>query len=111
VDDNSTILRIVSLILENKDYEDNTATSDEEAYHLALSFQPDLMVLDVNMPNGLNGFATCHKFKADIRLSTIPIIFLTGKVGQFDEGFELGGADCVLKPFNQKESLFAFDFT
>jgi diguanylate cyclase (GGDEF)-like protein len=110
VDDDPTILRIVGLVLENKGYDVITATSGEEAFQLAFSFQPDLMVLDVNMPNGWNGFATCQKFKADIRLSTIPIIFLTGKVGQFEEGFELGGADYVLKPFNQKEFIVRVQF-
>jgi DNA-binding response OmpR family regulator len=106
VDVNPTTLRIVSLVLENKVYDVITATSGEEAFQLAFSFQPYLMVLDVNMPNGWNDFATCQKFKSDICLSTIPIIFLTGKVGQFEEG----GADYVLKPFNQKEFIVRIQF-
>jgi diguanylate cyclase (GGDEF)-like protein len=110
VDDDPAILRIVSLVLEDKGYDVNTANSGEEAYQLAFSFQPDLIVLDVNMPNGWSGFVTCQKFKSDIHLSAIPIIFLTGKVEQFEEGFELGGADYVLKPFNQKEFIVRTQF-
>jgi diguanylate cyclase (GGDEF)-like protein len=110
VDDDPAILRIVSLVLEKSGYEINTASSGEEAFQLAFSFQPDLIVLDVNMPGGWSGFATCQKFKSDTQLSAIPIIFLTAKVEQFEEGFELGGADYVLKPFNQKELIVRTQF-
>jgi diguanylate cyclase (GGDEF)-like protein len=110
VDDDPAILRIVSLVLENNGYDVNTANSGEEAYQLAFSLQPDLMVLDVNMPNGWSGFVTCQKFKSDSQLSAIPIIFLTGKVEQFEEGFELGAADYVLKPFNHKEFIVRTQF-
>lgn len=110
VDDDPSILRIVSLVLETKGYDINTATSGEEAYQLACSFQPDLVILDINMPGGWSGFVTCQKFKADRHLSAIPIIFLTAKVAQFEEGFELGGADYVLKPFNHKELIVRTQF-
>lgn len=110
VDDDPSILRIVSLVLERTGYDVHTVTSGEEAYQVAFSFQPDLMVLDVNMPRGWSGFVTCQKFKSDPQLSVIPIIFLTAKIEQFEEGFELGGADYVLKPFNQKELLVRVQF-
>jgi DNA-binding response OmpR family regulator len=57
------------------------------------------------MPGGWSGFVTCQKFKSDIQLSAIPIIFLTGNVEQFVKFFELGAADYVVKPFNQKEFI------
>ena len=110
VDDDPAILGIVSLVLEKKGYDVNTASSGEEAYQLAFSFQPDLVILDVNMPRGWSGFVTCQKFKSDRHLSAIPIIFLTGKVGQFEEGFEMGGTDYVLKPFNQQELIVRTQF-
>jgi diguanylate cyclase (GGDEF)-like protein len=110
IDDDPDILNIVSLVLENSGYEVNTATSGEEAYQLAYRFQPDLIVLDVNMPGGWSGFVTCQKFKSDIQLSAIPIIFLTGNVEQFVECFELGAADYVVKPFNQKEFIVRTQF-
>jgi diguanylate cyclase (GGDEF)-like protein len=110
VDDDPGVLRIVSLILEKHGYDVNTAISGEDAFHLAFSFQPDLVILDINMPRGWSGFVTCQKFKSDKHLSTIPIIFLTAKVAQFEKGFELGGADYVLKPFNHKELLVRAQF-
>lgn len=110
VDDDPAILNIVSHVLETTGYDVKTATSGEEAYQLAFRFQPDLMVLDINMPGGWNGFVTCRKFKSDTQLSDIPIIFLTGNVEQFVEGFELGAADYVLKPLNQKEFIVRTQF-
>jgi DNA-binding response OmpR family regulator len=62
------------------------------------------------MPNVWNGFVTYQKFKADIQLSAILIIFLNGKVEQFEESFELSGAVYVLKPFNQKEFIVRIQF-
>ena len=110
VDDDPAILRIVSLVLEKTGYEVSTAISGEEAYQLAFIFQPDLIILDVYMPGGWSGFVTCQKFKSHAQLSNIPIIFLTASVEQFEEGFELGGADYVLKPFNQKELIVRTQF-
>jgi len=110
VDDDPSILRIVGLVLEKTGYDVITATSGEEAYQIACSFWPDLIILDVNMPGGWSGFVTCHKFKSNTQLSTIPIIFLTAKVAQFEKGFELGGADYVLKPFNQQELIVRTQF-
>lgn len=110
VDDDPAILRIVSLVLEKTGYEVSTAISGEEAYQLAFIFQPDLIILDVYMPGGWSGFVTCQKFKSHAQLSNIPIIFLTASVEQFEEGFEHGGADYVLKPFNQKELIVRTQF-
>jgi len=110
VDDDPAILRIVCLVLEEQGYDVNSAISGEDAYHLAFNFHPDLVILDVNMPGGWSGFITCQKFKSDKHLSAIPIIFLTAKVAQFEEGFELGGADYVLKPFNHKELIVRTQF-
>lgn len=110
IDDDPSIIRIVQLVLEKNGYDIATANSGEEAYLLAFKFQPDLIILDVNMPNSWSGFTTCKKFKSDEQLSDVPIIFLTGNVGQFEEGFELGAADYVLKPFNPKEFIVRTQF-
>lgn len=93
VDDESTSLKLVQLILENCGYTTTTAKSGEEGFQLAFGFQPDLIILDVNMPGGWSGFETCKNFKACTDFSAIPIIFLTAKTGQLEEGFKLGGAD------------------
>lgn len=110
VDDDPAIIRIVELVLTKIGYNIATANCGEEAYQLASSFQPDLIILDINMPGGWSGFETCRKLKATANFFHIPIVFLTGNVEQFEEGFELGGADYVLKPFNQKELIVRTQF-
>ena len=105
VDDEATSLKIVQLILDNSGYITATAKSGEEALQLAMSFQPDLIILDVNMPGGWSGFETCKNFKACSEFAQIPIIFLTAKTNQLEEGFNLGGADYLLKPLNQQELI------
>lgn len=110
VDDDPAIIRIVGMILEKQGYDLATAQSGEEAFHLALSFKPDLVILDVKMPGGWSGFETCQRFKTTAELATIPIIFLTAKAEQFEEGFKYGGADYILKPFNQNELIVRSQF-
>jgi diguanylate cyclase (GGDEF)-like protein len=110
VDDDPAIIRIVQMILEKCGYAVTSTTTGEEAFQIAFALQPDLIILDVNMPGGWSGFETCKKFKATPDLAPIPIIFLTAKVEQFEEGFDLGGADYVLKPFNQKELIARTQF-
>lgn len=105
VDDESTSLKLVQLVLENCGYTTATAKSGEEGFQLAFGFQPDLIILDVNMPGGWSGFEACKNFKACSDFSDIPIIFLTAKTGQLEEGFKLGGADYLLKPLNQQELI------
>ncbi len=73
---------------------------------LAASIRPDLILLDVDMPN-MNGFEACKKLKADRATADIPIIFLTSmsNIEEKVRGLELGAVDYVTKPFNQAELL------
>ena len=75
VDDDPAIIRIVELVLTRIGYEIATANCGEEAYQLASSFQPDLIILDINMPGGWSGFETCRKLKATANFFHIPIVF------------------------------------
>jgi signal transduction histidine kinase len=88
-----------------------TALSDEFAFQLASSgpaglamaqaSPPDLVLLDVMMPE-VDGFETCRRFKADARLAPVPIVFLTAlsDMGSEIEGLKLGAADYLHKPLN-----------
>jgi diguanylate cyclase (GGDEF)-like protein len=105
VDDEATSLKVVQLVLESSGYATATAKSGEEAFQLAFSFHPDLIILDVNMPGGWSGFETCKNFKACSEFVSLPIIFLTAKTDQLEEGFNIGGADYLLKPLNQQELI------
>ena len=67
---------------------------------------PDLILLDIMMP-GIDGFETCRRLKSNEETQNIPIIFLKAKTEEEDivQGFELGAADYITKPFKQEEVL------
>ncbi|MBP8227984.1 MAG: response regulator, partial [Pararheinheimera sp.] len=77
------------------------ATSGAQAISLCQSNPPDLILLDVVMPE-LDGVATCRLLKQQPELAHIPVIFVTGMQSQEEEVvcWEAGGADFVLKPVN-----------
>jgi two-component system, sensor histidine kinase and response regulator len=103
VDDNPANLQILVDTLRHS-YELLTAQSGKRALEIAARNLPDLILLDIQMP-GLSGFDTCRKFKQDSDLRDIPVIFISALHDVKDkvEGFEAGGVDYVIKPFEQEE--------
>ncbi len=94
VDDSPTGLKSVTAVL--KDYDIITATDGKEALEKALSEKPDLIVLDVIMPN-MDGFQACRKMKKSPELKDIPVIMLTSKDQKSDEFWgKKQGADVYL---------------
>jgi diguanylate cyclase (GGDEF)-like protein len=94
----------ITLLIEllRSDFIIKAATSGEKALEIAFSnHPPDLILLDVMMP-GTDGFEVCRRLKASEQTKGIPIIFITGKVGEEDEiyGFNLGAVDYITKPFS-----------
>jgi diguanylate cyclase (GGDEF)-like protein len=98
VDDDSMVVRILSRML--SDFAPlRFATSGRTALKLAHESAPDLMLLDVDMPE-LSGFEVCKAFKSDPALMEVPIIFITShESAQLEaKGLELGAADFISKP-------------
>jgi len=98
VDDDCTVVRILSHIL--KDFGPlRFATSGRLALKLARESVPDLVLLDVDMPE-LSGFEVCKQFKSDKALAQVPIIFVTSHESPQLEtlGIQLGAADFISKP-------------
>lgn len=98
VDDDSTVVRILSRIL--RDFTPlRFATSGRAALKLARESVPDLVLLDVDMPD-FSGFEVCKEFKSDVKLADVPIIFITSHESTQLEakGLELGAADFISKP-------------
>jgi len=98
VDDDSMVIRILSRIL--GDFAPlRFATSGRAALKLARESAPDLVLLDVDMPE-LSGFEVCKAFKGDPALAEVPIIFITShESAQLEtKGLELGAADFISKP-------------
>jgi PleD family two-component response regulator len=107
IDDNSQNLQLVAgLLSDNLACDLCFATSGVEALDAMATLTPDLILLDVNMP-GMNGYEVCEKIRASEILREIPVIFLTAQRDSdfIVRGFEAGGSDYVVKPFNGRELL------
>lgn len=102
VDDTPENLDILSSILEDFDCQLLVATSGQRALELAVHRTPDLILLDVMMPE-MSGFEVCTRLKADLATTEIPIIFVTARADDVSEGFRVGGADYITKPINTDE--------
>jgi putative two-component system response regulator len=100
VDDNAATLDMGKSLLKTS-YEVYPAPSAEKLFQILENVAADLILLDIEMPE-MNGYETIKKMKADPRFTEIPVIFLTAKSdeGSELEGFELGAADYVSKPFS-----------
>jgi phosphoserine phosphatase RsbU/P len=106
VDDTPENIQILTGILKEKGYQLSVATNGKQALEVLTRVHPDLILLDVMMPE-LDGFETCKRIKQTKEWRDIPIIFLTAKTETSDivQGFEIGAVDYVGKPFNAHELL------
>ncbi len=100
IDDSVEVLLSIGATLE-QDYDIRVATSGKEGLPLVAELHPDLILLDIMMPD-MDGFEICRRLQQDETLKDIPIIFLTSLNRQEDEVrcFEVGGVDFVTKPFS-----------
>ena len=100
VDDEATNLRVLKQVLQY-DYRLTFAKSGAEALRLVQVDKPDLILLDVMMPD-MTGFETCEWLKAEADSKAIPIIFVTALKDAMDEakGLELGAVDYITKPIS-----------
>lgn len=106
VDDTPTNIQVLTGILKEKGYQLSIATNGKQALQVLEKIHPDLILLDVMMPE-MDGFEACRRIKQSENLRDIPIIFLTAKTETADivSGFEIGAVDYVAKPFNPHELL------
>ena len=110
VDDTPNNLRVLSATLTEQGYEVRSAINGTMALMGARAEQPDLIFLDINMPD-MNGYEVCQKLKADGQTAEIPIIFISALDETLDKvkAFEVGGADYICKPFQVAEVLARVD--
>src|SRR6187401_2165474 len=106
VDDAAVNIQAVTAILREHGYQISVATNGRQALSVLERVRPDLILLDVLMPE-MDGFEACRRIKNNAAYQDIPIIFLTAKTDATDivRGFELGAVDYVPKPFNAYELL------
>ncbi|MEG3868063.1 response regulator [Microcoleus sp. MON2_D6] len=106
VDDTPDNLRLLSTMLRDKGYKVRGVINGEMALKAARSTPPDLILLDISMPQ-MNGYEVCQHLKADARTSGIPVIFLSALDRVLDKvkAFAVGGVDYITKPFHLEEVL------
>jgi two-component system phosphate regulon response regulator PhoB len=106
VDDEPGVVELVQYNLNQAGYDVETAVNGTEAVEKARSLTPDLILLDVMLPE-MDGFEVCKVLRANGNTATIPIIMLTAKASEIDRivGLELGADDYVTKPFSPRELL------
>lgn len=106
VDDQVRNLQMVTNLLTHRGFEVITATGGREALNCLATKIPDLILLDVIMPE-MDGFEVCRQIKSNRATSHVPVVFLSGSADQSSivRGFETGGVDYIAKPFNKAELL------
>jgi DNA-binding NtrC family response regulator len=106
VDDTPANIQILMAILKQQGYQLSAATNGRQALEVIEKVSPDLVLMDVMMPD-MDGYEACQRIKASPRWRDLPIIFLTAKTETADivRGFEVGAVDYVGKPFNGHELL------
>lgn len=119
VDDNHALVRIMEAVLEKHGYEVLTAYDGFAAIELALSQEPDLIILDIEMP-GIDGYQVCHRLQRSEITAKIPVLMLTVKgqvdmpgipsertlamhVAERNRGYEVGATDFISKPIRAQD--------
>ncbi len=107
VDDTTANLQVLAGMLKVRGYKVRPVPSGKLALVAARRDPPDLILLDINMPE-MTGYEVCEHLKADDLLKSIPIIFISALTDQLDKvkAFAIGGVDYITKPF-QMEELYA----
>jgi putative two-component system response regulator len=106
VDDTPASLKLLTDIMKGEGYDVRSAISGELALNAAADNPPDLILLDIRMPE-MDGFEVCRRLKLTAATQDVPIIFVTA-ASETDEkvrGFELGAVDYVTKPYQRDELL------
>jgi two-component system phosphate regulon response regulator PhoB len=104
VDDEPDLLELVRLTLHQAGHQVDTATSGRAALDALRQRRPDLLILDLMLPD-LSGTELCRRLRADSEFASLPVLMLTAKADEVDRvvGFELGADDYVTKPFSTRE--------
>ena len=104
VDDTPANLQVLAGMLKDRGYKVRPVPSGKLALLAAQRDPPDLILLDINMPE-MNGYEVCEQLKADDRLKGIPVIFISALTEQLDKvkAFAMGGVDYITMPFQMEE--------
>ena len=103
IDDEKDILLLLKFNLESEGYHVKTASSGKEGIEIAEEFNPDLILIDIMMPD-MDGIETCRRFREIEKFQSTYIIFLTARVEEYSEvaAFDAGGDDYITKPIKPR---------
>ena len=106
VDDDPDLLELLRITLKQAGYAPRTAATGKEALSKAKRYPPDLIILDVILPD-INGFSVCEELRAQDATAALPVILMTVLPGEFPRlvGKELGTVAFLNKPFEVQEMV------
>jgi len=104
VDDEPRVVRLVSEVLKVMGYQVVSASNGEDALEMVLVEQPTLVLLDILLARGIDGYEVCRRLR---EFSDVPVIMLTAKAQESEmlHGFDVGADDYLTKPFSAKELI------
>ena len=107
VDDDIVFQKLMQTVLSNYGYIVKSVYNGEEALNEVNIFLPDIILLDIIMPNGMDGHEVCKQFKKNNQMKNIPIILVSASSEEVDKvkGFSIGAVDYIHKPFPRQEIL------
>lgn len=103
IDDEEPTVKLLSMLLEERGFEPVKAFRAEEGLRKAYRYQPDLVLLDIMMPD-MDGWEVCKRLR---EMSDVPIVFLTARSDVKDvvQGLEMGADDYIVKPYDDDELI------
>jgi len=107
VEDDQNISRLLKYNLEKEGYSCSAAVNAESALDILAKEKAALIILDIMLPGGVDGFELCRRLKREHALKDIPVLMLTARGEEVDRvvGLELGADDYVVKPFSPRELI------
>lgn len=101
VDDEKTTVNLIAILLERRGFDVIKAYSAEEGLRMAYKHQPDIVLLDIMMPD-MDGWEVCRRLR---EMSDVPILFLTARADIKDvvDGLNMGADDYIIKPYDNDE--------
>jgi two-component system sensor histidine kinase/response regulator len=109
IDDTAEVRELVQTVLDSSDFETIAAADGASGIAMARQHLPSLILCDVNMPPGMDGYGVLKEIRSDPATATIPFVFLSGAADKSNmrQGMELGADDYLTKPFTLGELLAA----
>ncbi len=106
VEDDEDISRLISYHLEKEGYAVLSAGSGPEALEYAFEYYPDLVILDIMLPE-MDGLEVCRRLRSSEKTASTPILMLSARKEELDKvlGLELGADDYMIKPFSVRELM------